>query len=72
MVNGYSELPPIPSTPPNRDRVLGFELLGVAREDRLVSPVYLVCLVCLVEPDRPDEPDQPSPVPRLSPKNWRL
>lgn len=33
---------------PNGDRVLDFELLGVAREDRLVSLVHLVYLVCLV------------------------
>jgi hypothetical protein len=55
--------------------VLGFELLDVARDDRLVSLVYLGCLVCLVEPDRPDrpeEPDQPPPVSRLSPEHWRL
>src|SRR5438309_537175 len=56
---GQAELPPIPYTPPNGNRLLGFELLGVAREDRLVSLVYLVCLVCLVEPDRPDKPDGP-------------
>jgi hypothetical protein len=63
---GQAELPPIPSTPPKGDRVLGFELLGVAREDRLVSLVYLVCLVCLVEPDRPDRPDEPDQPSRLA------
>jgi hypothetical protein len=39
--NGQAELPRFRTQPPNGDRVPGFELPGVAREDRLLSLLFI-------------------------------